>query len=135
MAIEFNLELEDEFFLGEDKVVDFEIFGPDDVTPFNITGLALEWNLRKKDSSPDPALLTKTPSVIGTFNIDPGVNSQRARLTFASNDTDPLVTSQLVTPYTLKANTAYRHSMKLKDPGNETILSYGSWTFNQATER
>lgn len=135
MAIEFNVTAASEFFLGEDKVIDFSIAGPDDVTPFDITGMTLEWNLRKKDGSPDPAILTKSPTTIGVYNVDPLLNTQRARVIFASAETDPLATVLLPTPYKLKAGVAYRHSMKRMTPGAEAILSYGSFTFLQATER
>lgn len=131
MAIEFNITAADKFFLGEDKIVDFTIFALDGATPFDVTGLSLEWNMRRTDKADDPALLTKVPTIIGVFNVNPSLNTQRARVVFASDDTDPLVT----TLYTLKAGFAYRHSLKRKDTGNENILSYGSITFLQATER
>lgn len=131
MAIEFNVTAADHFFLGEDKVLEFVVFDLDGTTPFNVAGLSLEWNMRRTDKAGDPAILTKTPTVVGVFNSNPATNTQRVRVTFASDDTDPLVT----TLYTLKAGFAYRHSLKRKDAGNEIILSYGSLTFLQATER
>lgn len=135
MAIEFNITAADKFFLGEDKVIDITVLAADGVTPYNIVGLPLEWNLRKKDSASDPALITKVPTVTGVFNANPAVNTQKAHIVIASDDTDPLVTVGLATPYKLKAGFAYRHSLKRKDAGNETIASYGSVTFLQATER
>lgn len=140
MAIEFNVTAADLFFLGEDKVLEFTIFGADNATPFDVTGLPLEWNLRKTDAAADPALITKAVgaglTIVGVYNAVPAANTQRVHVTFASDDTDPLVTSVLVSnPYALKANVAYRHSLKRKDAGNEGIFSYGSFTFLQATER
>lgn len=142
MAIEFNITGEtdaDRFFLGEDKVIQFEIFASDGVTPLDVSVLPLEWNMRRTDSAADPAILTKGVgsglTITGAFSATPGVNAQRVRVAFASNDTDPLVTSLLPTPYTLKANVAYRHSLKRKDAGNEGIFTFGSITFLQATER
>lgn len=134
MAIEFNVTAADKFFLGEDKVLEFTIFGPDNVTPLDVSGLVLEWNMRKTDKAADPAILTKGVgtglTIVGVYNVVPATNTQRVRAAFASADTDPLVSAIV-----LKANVAYRHSLKRKDSGNENILSYGSITFLQATER
>jgi len=135
MALVFNITAADKFFLGEDKVIDAIIYGPDNVTPLDVSGMVLEWNMRQTDKAPDPAIITKGLSsglsVIGIYDVVPGVNTQRVRTTFASADTDPLVTVN----YTLRAGFAYRHSLKRMDPGNEGILYYGSLTFLQATER
>jgi hypothetical protein len=128
VAREFNITATDKFFLGEDKVIDLTIFGQDDATPFDVTGLPLEWNMRKTDQAADPALLVKGVgtglSIVGVYNAVPAVNTQRVRLTFAAADTAT----------GLKANVAYRHSLKRLDVGNKGIFSYGSLTFLQATE-
>lgn len=146
MSIEFNVFPEGltKFFLGEDKVLDLTIFGPDDITPLDVTGMALEWNLKKTDKALDPGIITKGITalgvstgitIVGVYNVVPATNTQRVRVAFASADTDPDVTGLLATPYKLKAAVAYRHSLKRKDAGNEGILTYGSFTFMQATER
>jgi hypothetical protein len=101
--------------------------------------MSLEWSLKKADKTLDPGLIEKTTAagnitVIGVYNVIPATNTQRVWISFAANDTDPTVTSLLVTPYSLKANIAYRHSLKRMDINNEGILSYGSITFLQATE-
>jgi hypothetical protein len=133
MAIEFNVTEAHEFFLGEDKFIDLAIFDEDEVTPLDVTGMSLEWNMRKKDNSPDPPLLVKqlsngTLSIIGTYNINPAINTQRVRLKFVPADT-------WATPQVIKAHIAYRHSLKRLDSTMKNILSYGSITFMQATER
>lgn len=144
MAIELNVTTSDKFFLGEDKVIDLTIFGQDGVTPIDLAAMPLEWSLKKKDKDPDPGIVAKAITaggvstgitIIGVFNVIPATNTQKLRITFASADTDPDVTSVLPTPYTLKAGVAYRHSVKRTDAGNEAILTYGSITFLQATER
>lgn len=145
MSVELNITATNKFFLGEDKVLDLTIFGQDGVTPLDVTGLALEWNLKKTDKAADPGILTKGITaagvstgitIVGVYNAVPATNTQKVRITFASADTDPDATSVLVSlPYTLKAGVAYRHSLKRKDAGNEGILTFGSFTFTQATER
>lgn len=127
MAVEFNITGTAKFFLGEDKVIDLTIFDLDGVTPLDVSGLALEWNMRKTDKAPDPAILTKAAgtgmSIVGIYNVSPGINTQLVRLTFVPADTS-----------SLKPNFAYRHSLKRKDAGNANIFTYGSITFLQATE-
>lgn len=144
MAVEFNITATHKFYLGEDKVIDLTIFGQDGVTPLDVAGLPLEWNLKKRDKDLDPGIITKGITaggvstgitIVGVYNVVPATNTQKVRLTFASAETDPDVTPLLGTPYTLKAAVAYRHSLKRKDAGNEGILTDGSFTFKQATER
>lgn len=127
MAVEFNVTPADKFFLGEDKVIDFEITGLDGVTPLEMTAVPVEWSLRKTDKAADPAILLKTLTdgitLIGDFSFDRAVNTQRVRITFVPADT-----------VALKPNFPYRHSLKRLDVGNRNILSYGSFTLLQATE-
>jgi hypothetical protein len=126
MAIEFNITAEDRFFLGEDKNIEFTIFGPDNVTPVDVTGWTLEWNMRKTDKAGDPPLLRKYQNnglaLVGVFNANAQQNTQRVRITFGSDDTS------LLKPM------VYRHSLKRTDVGSESILSYGSIELLQATE-
>lgn len=137
MAKEFNITEANEFFLGEDKILDFIVTGEDGL-PFDVTGMTLEWSLKKKDKDPDPPIIGKSVgsgiAIVGVFNSNPAVNTQRVRVTFLDTETDPFTTSGLGTPYTLKAKVAYRHSLKRLDNNNEVVLSYGSITFRQATE-
>ena len=126
MALEFNVTAADKFFLGEDKIIDFTIFDAGGIVPLNVAGFSLEWSLKKTDKAGDPGILVKTVgsglSIVGVWNAVPATNTQRVRLTFASIETD-----------LLKAGVAYRHSLKRTDVGNEGILSFGSFTFLQAT--
>lgn len=138
MAAEFNITAADKFFLGEDKFIDFIVTGENGL-PMDVTGLPLEWSLKKKDKDPDPPIIGKSTTsggiaITGVFNADPLINTQRVRVTLLDTETDPFVTSALSTPYTLKANKEYRHSLKRLDTGFEAVLSYGGITFLQATE-
>lgn len=139
MAIEFNITADKNFFLGEDKIIDFTIFELDGVTPLEVSGLPLEWSVKKNDKDPDPGIITKGAgtglSVIGVWSSNPTTNTQRVRLTFVPADTNPDLTAALATPYVLKAGQAYRHSLKRKDISNANVLSFGSITWRQATER
>jgi len=132
VALEFNVTPADHFFLGEDKILELTIFGEDDITPLDVTGMALQWSLKKTDKAADPGIIEKASgagiTVVGVYNVAPLLNTQRVRIAFASADTTPSST------LSLKANFAYRHSLKRTDVGNENVLSYGSFTFMQATE-
>lgn len=150
MAKVFNVTEAHLFYLGEDKFLDIAVTGQDGVTPLDLTGLPLEWSLKKKAKDADPPLIHKastggTPGItlIGAYNVDPGVNTQKARISLASDDTDPFVTGILANPtlaapagaYTLKAGVEYHHSLKRRDVGNEGVLSAGTFKFKQATEQ
>lgn len=128
MAVQRDITAADMFFMGEDKILEFTVFGQDNVTPLDLTGLTLEWNMRRTDNAADPAILTKGPgsglAIVGVYNVVPAVNTQRIRISFAPTDTSGL-----------KANFPYRHSLKRKDIGAYGIFSFGSITFLQATER
>jgi hypothetical protein len=123
MAIQRDIVAADNFFLGEDKILEFTVFGPDGM--LNVGGLPLEWNMRKTDKAGDPAILTKGIgtglTIIGSYNAVPATNTQRVDVTFVPADT-----------IGLKPNVAYRHSLKRKDANAEEILSFGAITFLQA---
>lgn len=128
MAVQFDITATDKFFLGEDKIIEYTIFGQDGVTPLDISGLPLEWNMRKMDSAADPPILVKGIgtglNIVGIYDVNPTTNTQRLQTVFVPADTTGL-----------KPNFPYRHSLKRKDLGNAGIFSYGSITFLQATER
>lgn len=130
MAVQRDIVAADQFFMGEDKILELTIFQQDGVTPLDVSALPLEWNLKKTDKASDPGIFTKGTTagdltIVGTYNVDPAINTQRVWLTFTPSDTD----SGLVKP-----NVAYRHSLKRLDSGSNAILTFGSFTFLQATE-
>jgi hypothetical protein len=113
-----------ELFVGEDKIFDFECVddpSAESPLPVNITGWDILFDVRLKDTSPDPAILSKTASIIGVFNADRTLNTQRAIV--AVSDTEMNL---------FKAKT-YRHSWKRMDDGVETVLSRGDFAPEKAT--
>ncbi len=141
MAYEFNFTEANgkELILGDDFVIEFEVFETDGltkaeldaqieantVTMKDVTGYALRFAVKKKDTTADPPLIEKiTPddiTITGTFNVSRTVNTQRVRVAFADTDSDPTVT-------TLKAAT-YRYSCKRTDDGSEKTLARGDFEF------
>lgn len=127
MAKEFNITPAHLFFMGEDKFIDFTILNITETECVDMSGLPLEWNMKKTDKAADPGILTKGIgsglTIIGIFSAVIASNTQRVRLTFVPADTAGV-----------KAGVAYRHSLKRKDVLNNNILAFGSITFLQATE-
>ena len=61
-------------FVGEDKTLRLELLDPDTFVdgepvaasvPINMAGWTLLFDVRLKDNSPDPAILSKTPTLTG----------------------------------------------------------------------
>ena len=133
MAYENNIIAEQHWFIGEDKLLEFEILGDDGklvTDPTKAVEDAATWSmvysLRKKDDSGDPALVEKRTStggiaVIGIYNVSRAVNTQRVRVTIIDTDTDVLKAATL------------RHSLKRLTDGSETILTFGSVALLKAT--
>ena len=134
MARETNFDKDSNIFIGEDKQIRFPVYDDDnDGIPLDVSGYAMTWILRKKDTASDPALLTKTTgagiTVTGTFDVDPDVNTQRVVVTLA--DTDMATDLGVVIIPPLK----YRYSLKRTDAGSETILAFGNFVLREATAR
>ena len=114
-------------FVGEDKIFEFECVDDPDLgaaaTPIDMTGWVLLFDVRLKDTSVDPAILSKTPTLVGVYNVVRAVNTQRARVVVT--DTDMNLFKQKTPPY--------RHSWKRMDDGVETVLSRGDFAPEKAT--
>lgn len=120
LASNVNIGGDGSLFIGEDKVLRLEVIDLANA-PVDMVGWTLLFDVRKKDSSLPPALLSKTPVVTGTFNASRALNTQRAVVTLT--DTDMNV---------FKAAT-YRYSLKRMDEGNETVLAWGNFSPQKAT--
>lgn len=126
MAMEFNITSKDKWFLGEDKFIELPVFAQDGVTPLDVTGMAIQFVMRKTDRDKDPAIIQKTTAagtitIVGVFNPLPNLNTQKLHIAFVSDDTTNLK------PLT------YRYSIKRTDAGNEAIFSFGDLVLLQAT--
>ena len=119
MAIEDHISESDNWFIGEDKSLIFTVYQADGITPQNITGWALEWDLRKTDADATAVLTKTTASGIALTTPTSGV----CTVTIADTDTD-----------TLDPGT-YRHALKRTTADSETILTYGNATIKQAAVR
>ncbi len=132
MAEKVNIDSTDGWFIGEDQVFNFHILTPPSAvtgirTPVDIAGWTFEWKVRINRGDSDPAPLTKASgsgiAIVGTYNADRDLNTQRVQVTVSSADTDPL------------APRKYWHSLKRTNAGSETILADGTADLQQATTR
>jgi hypothetical protein len=120
MAEEVTLGGEGTLFVGEDKLFRLELLDPTGA-PVNMSGWTMVFDVRAKDTSADPALLSKVPAVLGTFNAIRADNLQRALVVVTDDDMN------------LFAEKTYRYSWKRMDGGSETVLVYGDFTPQKAT--
>lgn len=120
MALDAPIGGNGSLFVGEDKVFKLELIDADNA-PVDMTGWTLLFDVRKKDTSNPPAILSYTPSITGTFNSSRNVNTQRAVVTVTDTDMN-----------LFKAGT-YRHSWKRMDDGSETVLAWGDFSPEKAT--
>lgn len=121
MAKEITIGGGGTLFIGEDKVLRIPIVD-DAGAAQDITGWTIKFVVRKTDKS-TTALISKTATIDGVFS--PTANPLRAQITLSDDDL-------AVTVFT-KAGT-YRHSWKRDEGGVETLLAYGPFEIERATQ-
>lgn len=107
-------------FVGEDKTLRLELLDAASL-PVDMTGWSVLFDVRSKDTSPDPAIVSKTATVSGAFNATRALNTQRAVVTLTDDDLN-----------LFKARN-YRHSWKRMTAGSETVLCRGYFAPEKAT--
>lgn len=107
-------------FLGEDKVLRLHVKDSAGV-PVDISGWAVLFNVREYDKA-SMDVLVKSASISGVYSVDPDVNAQRAIVTLTDTETAALSARR------------YRHSWKRTDDGSETILAFGPFVPQRATQ-
>lgn len=107
-------------FVGEDKTFRHEVLDAAGL-PVNIAGWTILFDVRKTATAPDPAIFSKSASIIGVFNAVRAVNTQRAEVTLTDTELN-----------TIKAK-KYQASWKRMDDTVETVLGWGPFTPQKAT--
>jgi hypothetical protein len=120
MAVNTDIGGNGTLFVGEDKIFKLELLDAASI-PVDMTGFTLLFDIRLKDTSADPAIISKTPTLIGVYNVVRATNTQRAQAVLTDTDMN-----------LFKAK-AYRQSWKRMDDGVETVLAYGNFTPQKAT--
>lgn len=122
MATETTIGGSGALFVGEDKILSFELVsGQDSTVSVDMTGWTTVFDVRKKDASVDPAILSLTPVIAGLFNVDRTQNAQRATVTITDDEMN------------LFRAKDYRWSWKRLDAGSETVLAWGTFAPQKAT--
>ena len=113
-------------FVGEDAIQPLELLDSLGV-PVDMTGWLMVFDIRKKDDSPDPAILSLVPVLQGIYNVVRGTNTQRAVVTFTDDNMNLFKGSNVTKPST------YRFSWKRMDSGSEKVLMRGDFLPEKAT--
>lgn len=108
--------------VGEDKQFKLECLNTLDV-PVDMTGWAITFDVRTSDVS-EAVLITKTATVSGVYSATRSANTQRATATVTDTDLAATV---------FDAKT-YRYSFKRTDDGSETVLAWGNFVVQRATQ-
>lgn len=128
-AIEFNID--EPVFAGEDKTLEYEIFAEDqdpespNALMEDVSAMALQFALRRAPRRIDPhrqlfgaVLVSKASgigiSVVGTFNPDRALNTQRVRVVLLASDTADFDAG------------LYVHALKRADVGDGNVLTFGT---------
>jgi hypothetical protein len=106
-------------FIGEDKRLRIACVDNTGL-PTDMTGWVLDFDVRTSDTAPS-SVLTLTPTLVGTFDTNPSLNTQRAIVTLTAANMN------------LFRPKLYRYSVKRIDPGEETVLLWGSFLPQRAT--
>ena len=107
-------------FVGEDKTISVEVLDADDI-PVNITGWGVALSVKSEEADA-VAVLSATASITGTYNATRAVNTQRAAFTLTDTQTAAVVAG------------LYRYSVKRTDDGSETIVAFGPFEVELATQ-
>ena len=125
MAENAPITSDHDWFIGEDRIFEFGPVLDGSGVPVDIASWTLSWMFKRRLNDPDVnALLTKVPSITGSYSATIALNTQRARVSIADTDTDPFV-----------ARTDYRHELKRMDANVETVLSYGTAVLKRGVHR
>lgn len=120
-------------FVGEDKPFYLELleteYGADgspeepdaDSVPVNMTGWSILFDVRKSVTAPDPAIFSKTASIVGVYNASRALNTQRAVVSLTDTEMNTVIAK------------TYKFSWKRMDDSSETVLSYGDFMPEKAT--
>lgn len=120
----------DSLFIGTDAIYPYQIRQSEepDAPAVDVATWALSWKLKRSvDDLDNAALVSKATgsgiSIVGTFNADPAINTQRIHVAIADTDTDGVEPGQCVA------------ELKRTNDGLESILVHGPLLLRQAVHR
>lgn len=121
MATESTLE---GLHVGADHQI---VYRDSDEPPTNMLGWTVVLDIRKKDTSNDPALLSKTGVVSGIYANTQAMNAQVVTFTLSDDD--------LAATIFKGEDPTVRGSIKRTDAGSEQPLWYGDVPMNRVTQK
>jgi hypothetical protein len=127
MATDVTIGGEGTLFVGEDKTLELHVKDSSGV-PVNISGWSILFDVRTKDNAADPAIVSATAAITGTYDAVVASNTQRARVVLTDDQLNLFKGSNLVS-----GAKTYRLSWKRTDPGLETVLCRGDFAPEKAT--
>lgn len=130
MATDVTIGGSGTLFVGEDKIVRLELLDKaDPPLPVDMTGWVMVFDVRNKDNSPEPPIVSKTPVISGAYSgVSRAANFQRAIVTLTDDDMNLFRGSNLPT-----GAKTYRHSWKRMTDGAETVVARGPFSPEKAT--
>ena len=132
MSITQNITADNKWFIGEDKILEFEVLSDDGLLSTDpakgvedVSTWDLVFWLAKSVTSSTPLFPEKRTgglgiTIVGIYNSSRSVNTQRIRITIIDDDTD-----------TLKAGTYYL-GLKRLAPAGDAVLVDGSVVLQKA---
>lgn len=116
-----------DLFTGEDKRLELEVLTPEGSTtpdiPVDIAGWSIQFVVREKEKAP-LALIDKAATIEGVYSATRSANTQRAVVTLTDDD---LAVATF-------AGGQYRHAWKRLTDGAETVLAFGVFHVERASQ-
>jgi hypothetical protein len=130
MAIHRDITRKDQVFIDTDRILRNKVWkgnptqaqiDANQAVPEDVTGWTLSWVLSEVGGV---ALVSKATgsgiSITGVYNVDPTLNTQRVDVLLEDTDTVAL------------ARGTYIYKLKRTDPGEETVLAFGTFELLEA---
>lgn len=113
-------------YVGADQSVELTVYSNSAKTTIqDVTGWTILLDIRRKDTSASPALLSKTGTVSGVFNATPASNTQKVTFTLSDDD----LAATIFTGDEFEG----RYSIWRTDAGSEQPLRFGDCTITRLT--
>lgn len=110
-------------FVGEDKTIEFLDVVDDNGDLIDMSAWPITFVVAKTSSG--TALVTKSATVAGIFNSNPALNTQKAVVEVTDSDLSASV---------FNPAGKYLYSLKRTTDGSETVLVYGPFVIERATQ-
>ena len=118
MGLEQPISSSDNFFVGEDKTIVFDVKDTDGVSALTMTGWALTWEL--KASAGGVISITKTTAAATIVLSNKYGTNDRASVTILDTDTEAIAAG------------SYYHHLRRTDAGYEQILAFGDVSLRES---